>query len=473
MYLLDRTINRSIVLTMSVVFMGAIMVGKASGLQPQSTAKPLKRNDVILLTIDTLRPSSLSVYDSKSLSQTPNIDALAQDGVVYFQAYAPISVTGPSFTTLMTGQDLSSHGVLVNHYLSRIGLPDSSITLAETLRDRGYRTGAFISAFTLNAKLGLDQGFEVYDDKVGAQLRRRSDVSRERAVTWISTVNDPIFLWFHSFDTHGPLYQWLPDDEKPIITVKPRVPSDAQKNFSPAQIIGDLSDPSAYKVLYATAVKHTDEQIGVIVEELRNAGRYEDALIVVTADHGETFTERIPWFDHGTHPSQEQLHIPLIIKFPRWMDKTGWDKRTVALKDIAPTIAEITGSTGLQPDGRSLLDPAHRGWPVLVGESSHCTPKALVKCSPLGPLGKTFSARSPTHTVWLSNLGDKLEYRTYDRRTDPFELMPTAIPAPKMLTDTVNALRAKRWQELSTHPYLSPPQSSEHDDAMKSLGYVD
>jgi iduronate 2-sulfatase len=91
------------------------------------------------------------------------MDALAADGVVYEQAFSSISVTGPSFVTLMTGMHPGRHGVLMNSFRGQDELPAEAVTLAERFKEMGYRTGAFVSGFTLRPSLGLDQGFSTYD----------------------------------------------------------------------------------------------------------------------------------------------------------------------------------------------------------------------------------------------------------------------------------------------------------------------
>ena len=136
--------------------------------------------------------------------------------------------------------------------------------------------------------------------------------------------------------------------------------------------IGQISDPDFYAQRYAKAVEYTDLQVGWILDTLESTGRLERALIVLTADHGESFDERDLWFDHGTHASEEQLHVPLVIHFPDGKRGGEVADELVGLMDVAPTVINVLN---LEPmaaaDGRSLrLDGS--GHAILMGESSHC-----------------------------------------------------------------------------------------------------
>ena len=128
------------------------------GLACQPTPPP----DVIFITIDTLRVDHVGAYSAESPAETPQMNRLAQLGTLYSQAYSPISVTGPAFVTLHTGQDPDRHGVRMNAFRGGNTLSYEAETLADRLSAEGYQTAAFVSGFTLRPGLGLEQGFDTY-----------------------------------------------------------------------------------------------------------------------------------------------------------------------------------------------------------------------------------------------------------------------------------------------------------------------
>ena len=144
------------------------------------------KTEVFVLGIDTFRPDCIEAYTKNSCAQTPNINALAQDGVLYERAYSPISVTGPAFTTLMTGLDVSEHGIFVNYYIGHKALNSGHTTLAELFQQQDYQTAAFVSAYTLEKELGLDQGFAVYNDTMDSTDRRKGEETVQLAMDWIA-----------------------------------------------------------------------------------------------------------------------------------------------------------------------------------------------------------------------------------------------------------------------------------------------
>ena len=436
--------------------------------------------DVVFITVDTLRVDHVGAFNPASPAQTPHMDALAQDGVAYTQAYSPISVTGPAFCTLHTGMLPGTHGVTMNVFRGGSALSPEVDTLAERLRARGYRTAAFVSAFTLRNKLGLVQGFQRYDQPKGNRREGRKTV--DRMVEWVDKEAGwlrPRFLWWHTYDPHGPLSPW---GEQPAKGTW-RSDADERAHLPKYQRLYDVTDPGFYATRYARAVEHTDDQVGRIVAWLKEEGRYDRSVIVLTADHGETFTERSLWFDHGTTAHEEQLHVPLIVKYPS-SERAGTQvDALVGLQDLLPTVADLVGfSAGDRVDGKSLLsdEPGH---PLLTGESSHCKNEPVLDCTPKGPRGKMVAARDADWTLVETPTHGGLSRVRYDRSADAGERVPLAAAgAPAALTAAVDALgddrrtRAYPGTDEPDTPGVKPPLSAEdqaEDDALRALGYRD
>ena len=243
---------------------------------------------IILISIDTCRADYLSCYGYKSKT-TPNIDALAAEGVLFENAISPVPQTLPAHSSMFTGTIPPYHGV---HDNEGYRLDESNVTLAEILTDAGFTTGAAISAFPLDSKFGIDQGFESYNDYFETTLeghpleQRRGGETTDVALDWLKKNKDKRFFFFlHYFDPHQAY-----DPPEPFAS---RFASD----------------------LYAGEIAYTDHCIGKVVDKLKELGIYDSTLIIITSDHGEMLGE------HGevTHTYfiyQSAIKVPLIFKLP-------------------------------------------------------------------------------------------------------------------------------------------------------------
>lgn len=281
---------------------------------------------IVLISIDTLRADRLGCYGYDKPT-SPHIDALAREALRYTNAVAPVALTLPSHATMLTGVIPPQHGVRGNLHF-RLG--ESNVTLAEQLAPAGYRAGGFVSSYVLDPQFGLGQGFEHYSGVLDLTLPSPDAVERSAADTtaealrWLEGAGDaPFFLFLHLYDPHFPY-------EAP--------PAFAER----------FDDPYDAEIAYA------DAHVGKVVERLRETGLYDDVLLIVTADHGESLGEHGEQF-HGFFCYQSTLHVPLIVK-PAGGVKAGVIDRRVGIADIAPT---VLAAAGLEPeqvlDGRDLL----------------------------------------------------------------------------------------------------------------------
>ncbi|MGA1826164.1 MAG: sulfatase-like hydrolase/transferase, partial [bacterium] len=301
-----------------------------------------KKTNVLFISIDTLRADFLGCYGNDDI-KTPNIDTLAQEGLLYTNAYTPVPVTLPSHTTMMTGQYPIGHGIRNN---GTFRVKKESYTLAEMFKSMGYETGAFIGAFVLDSRFGLEQGFDVYDDKMDTAAENMSFVYNERraetvvnsAIAWLQEKKEkPFFLWMHCFDPHAPYNPPPPFNEPATATTKQDLRENSQKNYS-----GEIA--------------YTDHCLGNLFKEMKNMGIYDNTLICFTADHGESL------YQHG-EPSHAifiydtTLHVPLIFHYPAKIKKATVMKKNVSLVDIFPTILDLLdiGLKNSDLQGHSIL----------------------------------------------------------------------------------------------------------------------
>jgi arylsulfatase A-like enzyme/Flp pilus assembly protein TadD len=315
-----------------------------SGPASQADLRPVRNQNVLLVTIDTLRADALGSYGGPAA--TPALDRLAAEGVRFDFAHAHAVITLPSHTSILTGQYPFQHGVRDN---SGYRLAPNARTAATLLKAAGYSTAAFVAAFPVHSRFGLNQGFDVYDDRFGetrapiefAMPERPASVVVPLARHWIAERSgrpsdpalpaaQPWFVWVHVFDPHAPY--------------RPPAPFDAQYQNRP----------------YYGEVAATDAALGPLLDDVRAARRA--TLVVVTGDHGEALGDHGEE-SHGLFAYESTLRVPLIVADLGGPRTGGGETSHVSARhvDILPTILDAVG----QPvpgdlAGLSLLPAAAR-----------------------------------------------------------------------------------------------------------------
>ena len=285
--------------------------------------------DVVLVTIDTLRADALG-FSGNRRSETPALDRLAAQGLVFTDAHAHNVVTLPSHVNILTGLYPYQHGVREN---SGFRLDPKTPTLATLLKARGYATGAFVGAFPLDSRFGLARGFDVYDDRypkgrvaLDFEMPERpaSEVIAAARRWYAENGGKPRFLWVHLYDCHAPY--------------RPPRPFDAQYQDNP----------------YLGEVAGVDAALKPLLDPLLATGGAA-TLLVVTSDHGEALGDHGE-LTHGLFAYEATLHVPLIL-WMRGAIAPGKSARSARHIDIAPTVLAAVG-VEKPPDlpGSSLLD---------------------------------------------------------------------------------------------------------------------
>ncbi len=300
------------------------------------TMVPAPRDvNVVVVTLDTTRADRLGCYGFPGV-ETPNIDALARDGIVFTNASAVVPLTFPSHSSMFTGLIPPHHGVRDN---GGFFLDDSRTTLAERLKSAGYATGAFVAAWVLESRWGLGQGFEKYSDRFELSkykvislgtVQKPGDEVMTDALAWLETVKArKYFAWIHLYDPHSPY--------------EPPEPYASRYRDKP----------------YLGEIAYTDAVVGRLTAWLAANGQLGKTVIVLVGDHGESLG------DHGESAHAyfiygATMHVPLIVRTPWGL--RGRNASRVSGVDVMPTVLELAG---LAPepgiDGHSLaraaLDP--------------------------------------------------------------------------------------------------------------------
>lgn len=294
---------------------------------------PPHRGPVVLITIDALRADMVSALGGPP-GLTPHLDRLAAEADWAERAVAASSWTVPSMASLFTGLQPWRHG---NWHAERPRLADELVTLPEALHGAGYRTAAFRSNTWLQPQFGYAQGFDLFH---ALGRGRRAEAKLE------SLTGEPDFVWVHVLPPHAPYQRWahlldrLPSDAPAELPERVRA-ADLEPFFDPAR------EPSAeqlarFQALYQLNVAHADEIVGLLLEALRRSGRWDDSLIVVTADHGEEFAENAQ-IAHGGSLHRVLVEVPLVIKLPRASARKLAPRPAVANHRLFATVLELCG----------------------------------------------------------------------------------------------------------------------------------
>jgi arylsulfatase A-like enzyme/tetratricopeptide (TPR) repeat protein len=291
--------------------------------------------NVVLVTLDTTRADHLGCY-GYARPTTPHLDALAARGVLFAHASSVAPLTLPAHSTIMTGTLPTYHGVRVN---GNTALGAAQQTLAEVFSERGYDTGAFVGAFVLDGRWGLNQGFAHYDDRFDLKKYKHLDLGSvqrpgnevmDAALAWLDgRKGAPFFAWVHLYDAHVPY-----EPPEPFLS-----------RFRDGGLAG----------LYDGEIAFADEQVGRLVSWLETKELAEDTLVVVVGDHGEGLGSHGEG-THGYFVYDYATHVPFVVVTPFPELRGVRIDSQVSSVDVFPTLLGLCGLTaGPAVQGRSLL----------------------------------------------------------------------------------------------------------------------
>lgn len=316
----------------AILFAAFFLVAATCQTALWAQASPSGKPDVFLITIDTLRADHVGCYGYKQV-ETPTIDAIAADGVRFTEAFTHSPITNTSHTSILTGLLPSVHGV------TDFGVPlaPEHVTWAELLKKQGYQTAAFIGAVILDSSTlapGLDRGFDFYDNfpaktdtkERWGRVERRAATVVDHAETWLSQhPTGPRFVWVHLFDPHDPYEPPPPFSEKYA------------------------------SHLYDGEIAYADSALGHFVATLKKSGAYQNAIIIISGDHGEGLGEHGE-DTHGLFLYDSTLHIPLILKTAGGAHHGTVVDALVRTTDILPTVLSMTNTPApAELNGESLV----------------------------------------------------------------------------------------------------------------------
>ena len=408
---------------------------------PAATAQagPKASPNVILITIDTVRADHVRCYGAKEV-QTPTLDGLAHDGVVFERAISQVPLTWPSHAAILTGLYPFQNGV---QDFTGQPLEARFRSVAQAFQQHGYATGAEVSAFVLDRSWGLVRGFDFYDDSFPPEafvnralglVERPAGESVSRALAWLQrNPRRPFFFWLHLYDPHSP---YDPPD-----------PYRSQYKSHP----------------YDGEIAYADHELGRLIEWLKRNQLYDRSLIVFLSDHGESLGEHGEQ-EHGFFVYDATVHIPLIVKPPAGSGiRRGRVARPVETVAVAPTLLHLAG----------IHDTIEKQFPShgLFGPAAEATDESYSETFyPFSSFGW-----SPLHALETSRYHyiDAPEAELYDVTADPEESRNVA----SQQTAVVAVFKEKLKTRLQNHPF-TPTQAASAQlspdalEKLRSLGYA-
>lgn len=427
---------------------------------------------VLVITLDTTRPDRLSPYGHDI--DTPALQRLADEGVVFTQAVAAAPITEPSHLAMFTGLPPVASGVVSNG----TDLGDRPALLWHALKRSGYLTAGFVAGFPLHGKYGWDQGMDVYDDDFGEvagvqsltlvkafnQVAIKEHALRERpagqvlarALPWLRSHRDEqFFAWVHFYDPHGPYVSRFNVDlgEPPRGGTGPTLPP-----YWPADH-RTITSPAWLAAAYEGELKLVDDAVAQLLDALGPA--LDHTIVVVTADHGEALGEHDYWFDHGDDLYDPSLRVPWIVRFPPAAKAGLRVDCQVGGVDLAPTLLALAGvKDDTAREGVSRADELRGG-----------------DCRERPVFASTVAGRhvdKPPVDHAMRGLGAKLILKEaggvelYDLIADPRELQNLA---PNELAEKMGSVLRDRVAG-GTAAKL-PEQDAETEAALRALGYIE
>ncbi|MEO7438765.1 MAG: sulfatase [Candidatus Binatia bacterium] len=460
-----------------------------------------RRENVILITIDTMRPDRISAYGYQK-HQTPNLDRLAKEGTLFENAFCDVTWTTQSMASVMTGMYATRHGLRSSFQT----LKPEAETLAEIVRDQGWDTAAIIASYPLHSLFGLNQGFKLYDENFTTALTldervefgpqpafegmevpasddaeamrwflmlksqreayRPDDQVSDRAIAWLRNAHkDPFFLWIHYFGPH----------EKPTGLVG----------------LGHAAEERQIQLAaYDPDVVTVDREIGRVLDALDDLWLTRNTVVIVHADHGQSLMEH-DYFGHGQHVFDATAHIPLIVRAPGLVQLGKRDARLARNVDILPTVLGLLGVPNpIAGDGTNLFmaDPKPDAAAYIETYLSATRLFADV-IDPATDARLGFRRMAMRTSRWKLVINDpiplidepdgpvpddlrRLYYKAelYDLTTDPEETIDRILEQPALAEE----LRLAIWREQATEPTGSDdmPMNSTTRERLKALGYL-
>ncbi len=475
-----------------------------------------KKPNIIIITLDTVRKDAIGIYGGKGI--TPNIDKIAEKGVVFNRAYTQCNTTLPSHSSILTGLYPFNHGSRTNYQ----GMGKEVLNIPQFLKKKGYATGAFLS-MTME---GLERGFDVFDTKFGSPINRvkllnkvynrakkflikynfmnsvqTAGISKifknktEKLYTreakdttiaskeWIKKKRDkqkPVFMWVHYLDAHVP---YAPPEKFLKMHSKDGFKDNNKQNlydmlnFLPChkklmkRWLKDIQSIEYVKAMYRAEVSYIDFWFGELVKSLKEEDLWENSMVYILADHGESFLREYSFYHDTMY--EEVINIPFIVKYPGKFKELLVSDLIVGAIDIAPTIVNGVDSAGdIKFDGMDITEILERkNKKRMIYTESYGTKR-------FHPVGIEEKMRSVIGEKWkiiaVPNTEKTYKFELYDLESEQCEennLFNERAEHAKTMIDILNEYLKKDKQVAVKANDFS--KDKDVIERLKRLGYID
>ncbi|MCL4235491.1 MAG: sulfatase [Deltaproteobacteria bacterium] len=451
---------RSALAWASAGFLG-ITVAVIAVVSPPYAKAPLP--PIVLISIDTLRRDHMSVYGYERPT-TPNLEDLARDGAIAQQFIAAAPWTLPTHASMLTGLSPAQHGLTAHN----ARLARHAPLVAETLKDRGYRTGAVVTSTLLSPTYGFSSGFDKYEINIALDAEQAADRLRR----WLTAgANAPNFVFLHVFDVHYP-YTPPPPFLGRFGPVDEYMQSKQEGNFFDfVRWVDKRRQTRMPSVVnrYDESVLYVDHVLGLFFTELKKHKVYDRAWIFVVSDHGEEFFEH-DGMGHSVTLYEELVRVPFIVKAPGGAC-AGSTIATGQIEQIALAAMMLDAAT---TDPATLACDEATGAPSIVARHATAHP-VISETRTFGPL--RFAARTPAQKLLSPARYQKVQleaehgYQLFDLVADPGETSDLYAKgaAPDLERAIESAFRGEAESVTDTKTQRLDPQTIE---VLKSLGYI-
>ena len=424
--------------------------------------------NVVLIGIESLRSDDTDIgpYRRAQRSQTPNLARMAKRGVTYDQAFAQAPWTLPAMASVLTGRYPPEHGATrLDGYLGK-----EQVTLAESLRERGYRTAAIVGNFFVGTQSGFRQGFADFDDSRAQATAGNESIDDEisqLAMDWLDGYggDSPFFLFVFFFDPH---HEYL---DHPDWTFADGYDGWLRRRSTPIKWVRALrqnlgaEDVQFLRDLYDEEIASTDRAMGRLLRAMESRSLFERSVVTIFSDHGEEMMER-GWIGHGTSLEREQLHVPLVVVRPDEERRGSRVSAVVETRAIYRTVLDAAGVTRADDGDSPSLPAVTQEGGFAISEVANDSTRSFDS----GLAAVATAIRSDSHTLIVDRLRGKKSF--YDRVADPLERSPRDDGADgavrSALADALDAWR--RGQDVRRPPERDYSRSE--TELLRALGYV-
>jgi len=428
---------------------------------PVRSSDSIEDFNILLITIDTLRADHVRCLGGRR-ENTPALDTLAKNGVLFSMCISAASVTGPSVASIMTGATPRRNGVRNN----MVVVPEEYVTLPELVSAAGYETAGFTATPVLSSRVGFAHGFdhfgedfEKFENTTPAEYN--AEELTDLVISWLDDREGekPFFAWAHYYDPHWPYTAHYGAAAGTSIEFEYLMELYVKQDVEAIK-----KDIGRINEFYDQEIFYTDMHIGRLLHALETSGDFDDTLIIVTADHGEELFEHEYYYGHTRSLHDTVLNVPLVIRFPGGCYSGLRVDTVVWTPDVFSTILDLLGKPA--PDDTQSVSLM----PIIMGEVSLSRPVFSMR-QPANHYrrGKAAAVTSDNMKLISFERGEDL---LFDHSNDPGERINLAADMPVDHRRLLGLIDTHITNDPLARPAIPRKLDKKQERMLKGLGYI-